>query len=311
MQIDAVIAFFLLGALTVWLKAPIKFPKSLYDSITLFLMIAIGLKGGIALQEHASFNLILQSAAVILFGILIPFIAYPILRYFGYLDRINAAAIAAHYGSVSVGTYAVAVALLESADIDYEAYFPLFVVLLEAPAIVVGIWLANRKSGKQSNFKLDKEIVFNQSILLLMGGLMIGYFGGASVEKIMPLFGVLFPGMLALFLLEMGIVAAKRLQQVTSAMYFLIAFGIAMPIFGGLLGLGLGIMMDLSAGGMALMATLGASGSYIAVPAAMRMSLPEADSGLSISTSLGITFPFNVLVAVPFFIALSQWLVIN
>ncbi|XOV80676.1 MAG: sodium-dependent bicarbonate transport family permease [Aestuariibacter sp.] len=310
MQLDAVIAFFVLGALTVWLKAPIKFPKSLYDSITLFLMLAIGLKGGLALQEHASYNLIFQSFFVILFGLLLPFIAYPLLRYFGMLDRINAGAIAAHYGSVSVGTYAVAVALLESANIAYEAYFPLFVVLLEAPAIVVGIWLAKRQKKGTSGVKLDREIVINQSILLLMGGLLIGYIGGGTVDKIMPFFGVLFPGILALFLLEMGIVAAKRLRELTHAAYFIAAFGMLMPIIGGSTGLLLADMLQLSSGGMALMATLGASASYIAVPAAMRMSLPEADSGLSISTSLGVTFPFNVLVAVPFFIAVSQWLTV-
>lgn len=308
MQIDAVIAFFILGALSVFCGAKINFPKGLYASISMFLMIAIGLKGGIALQSHASFDLVIQSLIVVAMGVVLPFVAYPILRYFGKIDRTNAASVAAHYGSVSVGTYAVAVAVLEASDIPYEAYFPLFVVLLEIPAILVGIALAKGLFSGSSEFKLDKEIFVNQSIFLMVGGLLIGMFGGQSVDKIMPLFKTLFPGFLALFLLEMGMVAAARLKEFKNDSAFLAGFAILMPLIGGAAGILVAHMLGLSAGGMTLMATLGASASYIAVPAAMRTCLPEANPALSISASLGVTFPFNVVVGVPLFVAISQWL---
>ena len=308
MQIDAVIAFFVLGALSVFSGANVKFPKGLYESISMFLMIAIGLKGGIALQSHASLALVLQSLVVVAMGLLLPLIAYPVLRYFGKIDRINAAAVAAHYGSVSVGTYAVAVAVLDAANIPYEQYFPLFVVLLEIPAILVGLALAQGLFGRNSSFKLDKEIVVNQSIFLMVGGLLIGMFGGNSVDKIMPLFKTLFPGFLALFLLEMGIIAGGRIKELKQDSAFLVGFALFMPLVGAASGMLVAHILALSAGGMTLMATLGASASYIAVPAAMRTCLPEANPALSISASLAVTFPFNVVVGVPIYVAVSQWL---
>lgn len=307
MTIDAVIAFFILGALSVLAGAKISFPKSLYQSLSLFLMLAIGLKGGLALQTTASLDLIPKSAVVLAFGLLLPLIAYPILRYFGQFNRINSGAIAAHYGSVSVGTYAVAVALLETSQIIYEAYFPLFVVILEVPAIIVGLMLAKGSFKSLDKEFVKKELFANQSLLLMLGALSIGYFGGNSVDKIMPLFGDLFAGVLALFLLKMGMTAAEQLHSLKQNSLFLVSFAIMMPLIGGLIGMVVGEFLELSPGGVALMAILGASSSYIAVPAAMKVSLPEANAGLSISASLGITFPFNVIVAVPLFIQLSLY----
>ncbi|WP_371377346.1 sodium-dependent bicarbonate transport family permease [Thalassotalea aquiviva] len=309
MIIDAVVAFFVLGIVCHLAGAKVAFPESLYKTLSMFLMIAIGLKGGLALQKHVDPALLYMSIAVVIFGFLLPLVAYPILRYFGQLDKINAGAIAAHYGSVSVATYAVAVALLEANNIQYEAYFPLFVVLLEMPAIVVGLMLA------KGNFKvldvgfIKKELVANQSILLMVGSLIIGYLGGSSVDKLSPLFIELFSGILALFLLKMGLIAGAQLSSLKNNSVFLIGFAILMPMLGGLAGTGLGLILGFSAGGVALLGVLGASASYIAVPAAMKESLPEANAGMSITASLGITFPFNVLLGVPFFIALGQYLV--
>ena len=309
MFIDAVVAFFILGIVCQLTGAKLAFPEGLYKTLSMFLMIAIGLKGGIALQQHIDPTLLVMSVSVVMFGLLIPLIAYPLLRYFGKLDRINSGAIAAHYGSVSVATYAVAISLLEAQNISYEAYFPLFVVLLEMPAIIVGLVLA-RGSMAQINFDfLKKELIANQSILLMVGSLLIGYFGGASVNKLTPFFVELFSGVLALFLLKMGLVAGEQLSTLKNNSLFLICFAVLMPLIGGSLGTGLGLLLSFSAGGVALMAVLGASASYIAVPAAMKQSLPEANAGMSITSSLGITFPFNVVIAVPFFIALGQYLV--
>lgn len=308
-MIDAVVAFFILGIICQLSGAKLDFPEGLYKSLSLFLMIAIGLKGGIALQQHVDSSLIFMSVAVITFGLLLPIIAFGLLRIFGNFDRVNSGAIAAHYGSVSVATYAVAVSLLEAQNIQYEAYFPLFVVLLEMPAILVGLVLAKGNLSVINFAFVKKELIANQSILLMLGSLLIGFYGGSSVSKLMPFFIELFSGVLALFLLKMGLTAGKQLVALKNNSLFLICFAVLMPLIGGSFGIGLGSLLGFSAGGVALMAVLGASASYIAVPAAMKQSLPEANAGISISASLGITFPFNVLVAVPFFIAISQFLV--
>nr|WP_283104534.1 sodium-dependent bicarbonate transport family permease [Shewanella olleyana] len=324
----------MLGVVAVLAGAKIEFPKSLYQALMLFLMIAIGLKGGVALAEHASWALLSQSIYILLFGLLLPFIAFPILHYIGLFERHDAASIAAHYGSVSVGTYAVAVAYLESKNIAYEAYIPLFVVLLEMPAIVVGIMLAKPSTpsmsadGEVSGFsqpvikapnikqlvlklssskKLLHEMFFNQGIVLMVGSLIIGFLAAEKTYSIAPLFFDLFNGVLALFLLEMGMVAASRLSDIKRAGSFILAFSVAMPLIGGFLGCGLGMLMGLSTGGVILIAVLGASASYIAVPAAMRVVLPQANHSLSISASLGITFPFNVILGIPVYTVITLW----
>ena len=302
MQLDIVVAFFLLGAVASLIKAPIKMPEALYQSLTLFLLIAIGLKGGVALAEHASVDLILQSLAVVLFGAFLPFIAFPLLRFFGGLNKVDSAAIAAHYGSVSVATFAVALAVIESSGIEYEAYFPLFVVLLEVPAIAVGLWLARDPERKISRAKVAHEIFFNQGVLVLVGALLIGWWAGSATSKIMPLFGDLFHGVLALFLLEMGRVAMARLGSLKEYGSFITAFGVFMPLIGAALGGALAALLGFSAGGAILLATLGASASYIAVPAAMAVALPQANHSLSITASLAVTFPFNVLVGIPIYL---------
>ncbi|MEX2963668.1 sodium-dependent bicarbonate transport family permease [Microbulbifer sp. TYP-18] len=317
MQLDAGIAFFILGAFAALVRSDIQFPKGLYQSLILFLMVAIGLKGGVALAEHASWQLINQSIVVILLGVLLPLIAFPVLFYIGELKRFDAASIAAHYGSVSVGTYAVAVAFLEAQGIAYESYIPLFVVLLEMPAIAVGIALARRRTAATGSTdtvdppnsgKLFHEVFFNQGMVLMVGGLAIGMVVGERIERVTPFFFELFNGVLALFLLKMGMMAAGRLSDIKRLSSFMLAFGVAMPIVGGALGCLIGLAIGLSTGGTILLAVLGASASYIAVPAAMQVALPQANQSLSIGASLGITFPFNVLIGIPTITVLTQWI---
>lgn len=315
MQLDVSVAFFLLGVFATLVRSDIQFPKALYQTLILYLMIAIGLKGGVALSEHASWALVGQSLLVITLGLVLPLIAFPLLYYVGKLPRHDAASICAHYGSVSVGTYAVAVAFLESMSIDYEDYLPLFVVLLEMPAIAVGIALARRakepgagQPGKRLfDTKLLHEVFFNPGIVLMTGGLLIGFMGGERTYTIAPLFFDLFNGVLALFLLEMGMVSASRIGELKRLGSFMLAFGVFMPLIGGVMGSILGLSIGLSTGGAILLAVLGASASYIAVPAAMRQALPEANHSLSISVSLGITFPFNVILGIPTFMVVTQW----
>lgn len=304
MHLDIVAAFFLIGALAQLCKAPIKMPESLYQSLTIFLLIAIGLKGGIALAEYGDTKLLLQSLAVLLFGAFLPLVAFPLLRIFGGMSRTDAASIAAHYGSVSIATFAVALAVLEAREISYEPYFPLFVALLEIPAIAVGLWLARDKNQQLDYKKTAKEIFMNQGVLLLTGSLLIGWWAGEQTQKLMPLFGNLFYGVLALFLLEMGRVSTSRLQLLQQYGSFIACFGVLMPLIGAALSIVFAQVLGLSVGGTILLATLGASASYIAVPAAMSVALPRANHELSITSSLTITFPFNVLVGIPVYSAL-------
>lgn len=307
MYFDVAPAFFLLGALAALIKADLKFPPALYQSLTLFLLVAIGLKGGVALAAHGSSEVIWEALAVVALGVVLPLLAFPLLRKLGQLGKDDAASIAAHYGSVSVGTYAVAVAMLEAFNISYEAYFPLFVVLLEMPAIIVGLALA-RGAGSGYNYReLLHEIFCNQGIVLMSGALLIGYLAGPEADSVMPLFGGMFHGLLALFLLQLGVVAASRLTEIRLNAPFVTAFAVLMPLIGATLGGLLGDFIGFSVGGVILLAVLGASASYIAVPAVMQSALPDANHSLSIAASLGVTFPFNVLVGIPLYIALITY----
>ncbi len=309
MQVDIVVAFFMLGFIARLLKAPIEFPVGLYKGIILFLLLAIGLKGGIALSEYSAGTLLLQSLAVISIGFILPLIAFPLLFKIGGLNREDSASLAAHYGSVSIGTYAVAVSFLESTGIDYEPYFPLFVAILEIPAIAVGIWLAKRSGVRVQTNKVLREVFLNQGVLLLVGGLLIGWWAGSERSaSIMPLFTGMFQGVLALFLLYMGLVAADKIGALKQHGNFIASFAVVMPLIGAALGAVIGHSIGLSLGGAILLTTLGASASYIAVPAAMAVAIPTANPSLSITASLAVTFPFNVIVGIPLYAAILSWL---
>lgn len=307
MTLDIVVAFFVLGAVGAAFKANLQFPAGLHQALTIFLMLAIGLKGGEALAQHGNAGLLLQGVAVVILGVVLTLLAFPLLRWFGEFSRLDAAAIAAHYGSVSVGTYAVAVAFLELQDIEYEAYFPLFVVLLEVPAIVAGIVLAKGNPQGSGWRAVFAEISRSQGLFLMVGGLLVGAVAAEQMSAISPLFKDLFKGVLALFLLDMGVMAASRFADLKARGVFVVAFGVAVPLLGALLGGLLGGLMNMSAGGVILLAVLGASSSYIAVPAAMRSALPEANHGLAITASLGVTFPFNVMIGIPLYSAFILW----
>lgn len=307
MHLDIMILFFMLGIIARLIGSELKLPNGLYQAISLILMLAIGLKGGMALADHLSVDLVTQSLTIMLLGFTFPLIAFPILKRVGRFSKTDSAAIAAHFGSVSIGTFAVAVALLESQNIAYEAYFPLFVVLLEFPAVLVGFMLAKEKNSKVSMSDWGKEIVSNQSMVLLFGGLMIGLIAGEQSVKVMPLFSDLFYGVLALFLLEMGIVAAERIKELKQNGLFLAAFSMLMPLINGTIGGAVGTLLGFSAGGIFLTIVLSASASYIAVPLAMRSLLPKANHSLGLTASLGVAFPFNIVVGLPLYWLMASW----
>jgi uncharacterized protein len=208
-----------------------------------------------------------------------------------------------------VGTYAVAVAWLSSRQVAFEEYLPLLLVLLEMPAIVIGIMLARGISAETRWRPLAREVFLGKSIVLLAGGLLIGWAAGpVALEPVAGLFFGLFHGVLALFLLEMGLVAAGQVASVRRHGAFLVAFAVLFPLCAAVVGGGLGWMLGLTPGGTMLLATLAASASYIAVPAAMRLALPEANPALSLTASLAVTFPFNILLGIPLYYRLAELL---
>ena len=306
--IDPIILFFLLGAVAGLLRSELRLPAAIYDFVSIVLLLAIGLKGGIELARQPFASLLPQMLAVVALGFFLSLAAFPVLRFLGRFKRADAASIAAHYGSVSVGTFAVAIAYFTSRQIAFEEHMPLLLVLLEVPAIIVGIVLARGLSRETRWRSVAHEVFLGKSIVLLLGGLLIGWVAGPEgLSSIEPLFFDLFKGILALFLLEMGLITATQIGSLRRYGAFLMAFGIGMPIFSAVVGTALGLVLGLSVGGTAVLATLAASASYIAVPAAMRISVPEASPTLSLAASLGITFPFNVLFGIPMYHALAVW----
>jgi uncharacterized protein len=306
--------FFLLGALARWARTDLKLPPALYDALSSFLLLTIGLKGGVELARSSTPGLVGDSVAVVGLGVLLTLIAFGVLRLLRFA-RADAASVAAHYGSVSAVTFAVGTAYLGDRGIAYEPHFPLFLALLEAPAIVVGILLARTASaapaaGSPRLGALLREALLGRGVLLLAGGIVIGYVAGPKgLVSVEPFFFGLFKGALCIFLLEMGYVAAGHARDLRSSGWRLLLFAIGLPLFAALLGAALGVWLGFSPGGVFLMIVLAASASYIAAPAAMRLAVPEANPALGIAGSLGVTFPFNVLVGLPLYQRLAESLV--
>lgn len=314
-MIDVVVLFFLLGVFARLVKSDLRLPEALYETLSIYLLLAIGLKGGIELSKQPMLDLLPQMLACMALGFVIPLVLTPVLRLLG-LSRVDAAAMAAHYGSVSVVTFAVASAYLAAQGVAAEAHAALWVALMEAPGIVAGILLARLGArgadgqAQQVNWaELGHDVLFGKSVLLLAGGLVIGaVMGEAGTAPIAPVFMAPFKGVLALFLLELGLVAGGRLGELRRYGLRIVGFALAAPPVLALGGALTGMALGLSTGGMAIMATLAASASYIAAPTAMRMAVPEANAALSITAALGITFPFNIVLGVPLYLQMARWL---
>jgi hypothetical protein len=309
---DPVIWFFVLGLLAGLAKSDLRLPPAIYDLLSTLLLITIGLKGGVELARSPLAGLLPQVVGVLAIGLVLPLLVFPVLRFVGRLARADAASLAAHYGSVSVATFAVGVAFLAERNVAYDSQLPLFLVLLEVPAIVVGILLARGIHGEQRWGKLAHEIFLGKSIVLLVGGLAIGWAAGPTgIKPLEPLFFDLFKGVLALFLLEMGLIAASQAKALRERGLFLVLFGVLAPVPLALTGAVAGWLMGLSVGGTTLLAVLTGSASYIAAPAAIRIAVPEANPTLSLTASLGVTFPFNIFAGIPIYYwiatALHQW----
>jgi uncharacterized protein len=309
-MLDVVVFFFLLGVFARLAKSDLRLPEALYETLSIYLLLAIGLKGGIELSKQPIAALAPQVLACMALGFAIPFVLYPLARALR-LSGVDAAALVAHYGSVSVVTFAVASAALTRQGIAYESHAALWVAVMEAPGLVAGILLARwslRGSGSKVAWgELAHDVLLGKSVLLLLGGIVIGAVAGeAGTAPIKAVFIDPFKGLLALFLLELGLVAGGRLAEVRRFGPAVLIIGLGAPPVLGLVGAALGWALGLSTGGVALLATLAASASYIAAPTAMRIAVPQANAALSITAALGITFPFNIVIGIPLYIALAQ-----
>jgi hypothetical protein len=309
--LSPMILAFLLGIAATLLKSDLKFPEELYLSLTIYLLIAIGLKGGYKLSLVPFAEVYKPLGFALILGALIPVWSFVILRYLGHFDVPNAAAIAAHYGSVSAATFSATLAFLDAHQTAYEGYMPGLLAVLEVPAILVAIFLAKLldKSGKTGSLsEVMRELLTGKSTVLLVGCLAIGLLAGKSGwEQVAPFFDTPFRGILMLFLMEAGLVTGRRLKDLKRVGVFLIGFGILMPFLHALLGLVVAKWSGLSMGGAMIFAVLMSSASYIAAPAACRVALPQASPTYYLTASLAVTFPFNIIVGLPIYYELAEW----
>jgi len=307
------ILFFFLGLTAVLLKSDLEIPSPLPKLFSLYLLLAIGFKGGVELQNSGFENQVITTvSASVLMSLLLPLICFLILRL--KLDVYNSAAIAAAYGSISAVTFITAESFLEIQNIPFDGFMVAALALMESPAIIVGLVLVKLASPKNRNKKEMKwkailhESMLNGSVYLLLGSLIIGFltatFNPLGLEKMQPFTWKIFYGVECFFLLDMGIVAAKRLPSLLRTGSFLICFAVIMPVFNALFGVFIAKMLFLSPGNALLFTVLCASASYLAVPTAMRMTVPEAKSSYYISTTLGLTFPFNIVIGIPMYMSL-------
>ena len=304
---------FVLGLLAVAVKGDVRLPDAVYQGISMYLLLAIGIKGGVALRIADPGDVAGPIVVALALGLLIPLAAYGVLRVITPLGPVDRGAMAAHYGSTSLVTFTAALAFLDASSISYEGYVATLLTVLEVPGIVVGLLLASRHASRNVSWKASlHEVLVGRSVLLLVGGLLLGAFTGpAGYARIEPFFGVLFTGILTLFLLEMGAVAGRRLRDVRTAGVGLLVFAVAFPVAAGTVGTLAGGLAGMSTGGAVMLGVLCASASYIAAPAAVRLALPEANPGITLTAALGITFPFNLVIGIPLYLAIGQVLLGN
>ena len=297
---------FVLGLIAVGLRTDLRLPDSVYQATSIYLLLAIGIKGGVALRKSSPADVALPIAAAIALGILIPIAAFYLLRWWTRLDRINRGAMAAHYGSTSLVTFTAALVFLEESGIAFEGFATTLLTVMEIPGIVVGLLLAQGLSGGKVGETL-REVVFGRSVVLLVGGLVIGLLTGPTgYERVEPFFGALFIGVLTLYLLDLGMLTGRHLGAVRQAGPGLVAFAIVFPLLAGSAGAFAGTAVGLSVGGAMILAVLCASASYIAAPAAVRLALPQATPSITLTSSLGITFPFNLIVGIPVYLLIAE-----
>ncbi|MBD3665632.1 sodium-dependent bicarbonate transport family permease [Sulfitobacter aestuariivivens] len=312
--LSPIILCFVLGVLAALARSDLHFPEAVAKGMSIYLLFAIGFKGGVSVADHGiDLNLGLSLLAGIFLSALLPLIAFAILKALTSLSRLDAAAVAAHYGSISIVTFVAATSVLEASGITSEGYMVAVAAAMEAPAILSALWLISRggdaeDGARRMDSALLREIMLNGSIVLLVGSFVIGGITGADgMARIESFIVNPFQGVLCLFLLDMGLVAGRGLREGGAVLRpGPLAFGVIMPLVGSSIGLVTALLLGVSTGGTALFMVLSASASYIAVPAAMRVALPEANPSIYLTLSLGVTFPFNLTLGIPLYVAIAQ-----
>lgn len=311
--LSPIILFFVLGLIASLARSDLSIPEAAAKALSIYLLFAIGYKGGVSVNTHGiEASLLLSLLAGIILSFVLPFLAYGLVRSMTALSQVDAAALAGHYGSISIVTFVAATSVLQSQGIASEGYMVAVAAAMEAPAILSALWLAHRGSQAASTDNagsgLLREILLNGSIVLLIGSFVIGYLTGPKgMAEIESFIVSPFKGVLCLFLLDMGLVAGRGLRTSRGILTpGLIGFGILMPLIGAAAGFVAGQAIGLSPGGIVLLMTLSASASYIAVPAAMRVALPEANPSVYLTLSLGVTFPFNLTLGIPLYLTAAM-----
>ena len=304
------ILFFVLGLIAAVARSDLSIPAGAAKFMSIYLLLSIGFKGGVAVAESGvDFHLISALIAGIVLSFILPFVAFALLKVMTKLDGLNAAAVAGHYGSISIVTFVTAVSLLEGRGISSEGYLVAVAAVMEVPAIMSALWLAAKKGGSENmDSFLYRHILANGSIVLLIGSFVIGAATGQDgLKDLHPFIVVPFTGILAIFLLDMGLSAGRSLlEHKKDISAGLILFGCLMPVVSALFGFVASMLVGLSAGGSFLLIVLAASASYIAVPAAMKLALPQAKSGIYLTLALGVTFPFNLTIGMPLYFLLAS-----
>lgn len=310
--LSPIILSFVLGLGASLARSDLSIPEAVAKGMSIYLLFAIGFKGGASVASYGlDARLGLSLLAGVILSALLPLIAFALLKVMTGMSRIDAAAVAAHYGSISIVTFVAATSVLEGRGVASEGYMVAVAAAMEAPAILSALWLISRGGGtgaKSMDSALVREIMLNGSIVLLVGSFAIGWATGErGLAEISSFIVSPFKGVLCLFLLDMGLVAGRGLRDGGKVLTpGVLLFGVTMPLVGAVFGLGAGLLLGLSPGGVALLMVLSASASYIAVPAAMRVALPEANPSLYLTLSLGVTFPFNLTVGIPIYIGVAM-----
>jgi len=301
---------FILGFIGARIKSDVRIPEQIYQMISIFLLFGIGLKGGHALREVSFTSFAGPALATLGLGILIPFIAFATLKLVRKINDLDRGAIAAHYGSTSLVTFTAALLFLENSGIKVEGFATALLTIMEVPGIVVGVYLGSRHRDKSVQWgKTLQEVITGKTILLLVGGLIIGAItSDAGFLKVAPFFIDLQSGFLALFLLHLGYLAGSNWGEIKKVGVMVGIFSLIFPVFAGTLGVVVGNLVGLSVGGATILGVLCASASYIAAPAAVSIGLPEANAPLALISSIGVTFPFNLIIGIPLYLEIAKTL---
>ncbi len=306
--LSPILLAFLLGMIATTLKSDLHLPEAIYGGLSIYLLLAIGLKGGIALGSTPIAEVAWPAAATFALGIITPLIAYAAFRLIAKQPMADSAALAAHYGSVSAVTFIAAVGFANAAGAAPEGFLPALVAILEVPGIVVALMIVQLRGSSGSSWqKAMHEVLTGKSIILLVGGLIIGWISGPErMEKVTPFFVTLFQGALVLFMVELGTLAARRLPEVRAAGPLFVVLALVIPVVNGTLGVWLGTVAGLGIGGATVLGAMSGSASYIAAPAAVRIALPQANPALYLTASLGLTFPFNLTLGIPLYLEIAR-----